>query len=122
MVLAERAVKAVLPCEGRWDDRAVETLHTSPVLSPVATRSWEAVEAGGGGTGDGEGVGDGEAGGVVVTVGAGVGVVLLCGGVVVEDEKAGGKPLMSVEASPGRHRAYTTWPRTSKVSWLGSRR
>ncbi len=77
--------------------------------------------------GDGEGVGEGEgvgvvvAGGVVVAAGPGVGVVLRWGEEVVEDEKAAGKPLMSVEASPGRHRAYTTCPRTSSFSSLSNR-
>src|SRR6266567_841789 len=105
MVLADKAVNVLGSVVLAWEARAVETLHTSPVVSPLATRTWGVGDEVGGGVGEGEGVG----------------VVLRCGEEVVEDEKAAGKPLMSVEASPGRHRAYTTCPRTSSFSSLRNR-
>ncbi len=90
-------------------------------MSPLATRTWGVGDEVGGGVGEGEGVGVVVAVDAGVVTGPGVGVVLRCGEEVVEDEKAAGKPLMSVEASPGRHRAYTTCPRTSSFSSLRNR-
>src|SRR5713101_3723047 len=100
MVLAESAVLGLAAgaVPGLSVESVVETLHTCPVASALASSSLEAGTLAGGGVGVGEAVTDGEG-------------VRVAGGVVpgVEEEvlelaKAGGAPSSSVEASPARMR------------------